>query len=238
MDKKKAEELKRLRGLCVKKQALNCKSLWSEDNKVKRFLHQSQYGKCCYCERRRDEKGDTDVEHFRPKGKLKEKPNHSGYWWLAYDWNNLLMSCKKCNWRKGTKFPLTDENKRAFSENDDLTKEEPILINPLTENPEDFIKYDIPKNNKNPLMIKAIGVCERSEKTINELTGINDTELLTERAESFRDYCMLYKCFSTMKNNPEIKKEVCEAIKQKMDSKSQFTGLARFYFNQVNFSEV
>ena len=233
MDKEKDKELENIRDLYAKGKYPKWKKFWQED-KVKNFLHRSQNGKCCYCERKRDKKAETDVEHFRPKAKLKEKPNHSGYWWLAYSWDNLLISCKKCNNRKDINFPLKDESKRAFSENDDLKKEEPILINPLTENPEDFIMYDIPKDDKNPLMVKAIGKCERGDKTINVLTGINDKELLTERAESFRECCLLDKCLA-MKNNLEVKKETCKRIKEKIESGSQFAGLARFYFNQVRF---
>jgi len=172
-----------------------------------------------------------------PKGTLKENPKHSGYWWLAYNWDNLLLSCKKCNQHKGTKFPLKDESKRAFSENDDLRKEEPILIDPLTENPEDFIEYDIPKNDKTP-MIKAIGKCERGDKTINELTGINDDELLTERAESFQYYRILHKCFLKMKNDPDVKEEIYKEIKRKIESRSQLAGFARFYFNQVELNGI
>ena len=243
MDKKKDTELQKLKDSCVRKQTLEIEPLWKND-KVKKFLHQSQYGKCCYCERRRDQKRESDVEHFRPKAKLHKNPKHSGYWWLAYSWDNLLISCNKCNNRKGTKFPLKDESTRAFSEEDDLTKEEPILINPLTENPEDFIEYDIPKDgipkdDNKPLMTKAIGKCERGDKTINVLTGINDLELLLARARSFRDYCLLYKsykCFSRMKNNLELKKETCKAIRRKLESESEFAGFARFYFNQVGIT--
>ena len=238
MDKRKTKELEELKDLCDKKQTLKFKPLWSKDDRVKSFLHQSQYGKCCYCERKRDKKAETDVEHFRPKAKLKEKPNHSGYWWLAYSWDNLLISCKKCNNRKNTNFPLKDESKRAFFENDDLKKEEPILINPLTENPETFIKYDIPNDDTSPLMVKAIGKCERGDRTINELTGINDIELLTERAECVEDYRNLYECFSLVKNNLEKKENIYKKIKKKTGSGSQFTGLARFYFNQVGLNGI
>ena len=232
MDKKKDKELKNFKS----SNSEGLKPLWQE-NKVKRFLHQSQSGKCCYCERIRDEKAETDIEHFRPKAELKENPNHSGYWWLAYSWDNLLISCKKCNNRKNTRFPLKDENKRAFFEHDDINKEEPVLINPLTENPEDFIIYDIPENDKEPLMIKAVGKCERGDETV-KLTGINDKELLRERAEKFRDCCVLNKCFLMMKgNNPAGAKEICKEIQRKTDSKSQFAGLARFYFSQAGLSD-
>ena len=235
MDKKRDAELKTLRGLCANKQTMELKPLWKEE-RVKKFLHQSQNGKCCYCERRRDEKAETDVEHFRPKAKVKESSNHSGYWWLAYSWDNLLTSCKKCNNRKSAHFPLKDESKRAFSEKDDLKKEEPMLINPLTENPEDFISYDIPKDDKGPLMLKAIGKCARGNKTIS-LTGINDEELLIERADSFKNY-RIYTHFLIMVSNQEEKKEIHKMIKEKIESRSKFAGLARFYFNQVGLNEV
>ena len=73
---------------------------------------------------------------------------------------------------KSTHFPLKDERKRAYGEKCDFEEEEPFLINPLKENPELFIDYDV--EEKSRLMVKAIGRCERGEKTVNELTGIND----------------------------------------------------------------
>lgn len=238
MDKKRAEELERLKDLCAKKQTLKFERLWSKDNKVKKFLHRSQHGKCCYCERRRDLNGEPDIEHFRPKAKVKENPNHLGYWWLAYDWDNLLLSCKQCNQHKSTKFPLKNESKRAFSENNDLRKEEPILINPLTENPEDFIYYHIPQNNERPLMIKALGKCERSNRTINELTGMNKKELLEERARRVADYHIFTDYYHLMENNPKKKTIICEKIREKMQPESQFAGFARFYFSQVGLSDI
>ncbi len=64
---------------------------------VKEALFEMHYnGKCCYCERRRDEKRELDVEHFRPKAKVTGKRTHPGYWWLAYKWDNYFYSCKKC----------------------------------------------------------------------------------------------------------------------------------------------
>ena len=52
--------------------------------------------KCAYCESSLVG-GDMDVEHYRPKGGVSEVPDHSGYYWLAYDWENLVASCSFCN---------------------------------------------------------------------------------------------------------------------------------------------
>ena len=57
-------------------------------------------GRCAYCEGRNSAGEFGDAEHYRPKGEVTEnrKPiSHPGYYWLAYEWYNLLLSCKKCN---------------------------------------------------------------------------------------------------------------------------------------------
>ncbi|MBV8276234.1 MAG: hypothetical protein JO170_13390 [Verrucomicrobia bacterium] len=81
------------------------------------------YEKCAYCERLISGYYG-DAEHFRPKGAVTckdsegelvkpscEIPNpagngllslaHPGYFWLAYDWRNLLPSCVFCNSGEG-----------------------------------------------------------------------------------------------------------------------------------------
>lgn len=233
MDKKKDTELQKIRAAIIKKEKPKFKPLWR--NKVKEYLYESQYGKCCYCEQKKGE-GETDVEHFRPKAQVKENNNHLGYWWLAYEWDNLLIACKICNSNsnKGTQFPLKDENKRAFTEQDNIKEEEPVLINPLTENPEDFIKYDIPEDFKSSqLMIKAVGKNARGDMTVNELTGINDKEALLARRHQFKSYSRLYRIFTASKNDPEERKEIIKEIKEEMQSSNPFAGLARYYFSRL-----
>jgi 5-methylcytosine-specific restriction endonuclease McrA len=77
------------------------------------------YGKCAYCEAPIRDYQPGDVEHFRPKAGVSDengqavflfdeegqvqvgadgKPvEHPGYYWLAYEWTNLLPACAKCN---------------------------------------------------------------------------------------------------------------------------------------------
>jgi hypothetical protein len=106
--------------------------LWRE---LKNFLLDHVFhGKCAYCETHIGEaRQPGDAEHFRPKGRVnyKEEPKtsckkyvramtydyrfspgieieHPGYFWLAYNWKNLLPACKECNSGKGknNQFPL------------------------------------------------------------------------------------------------------------------------------------
>ena len=87
---------------------------------------------------------------------------------------------------------MKKEQNRAYKPDDNIEKESPYLLNPLLENPEDFIEYDIPDieddTRDKVLMIKAIGKCERAEKTVNELTGINSREVMEERADKLNHY--------------------------------------------------
>lgn len=200
--------------------------LWKR-GKIKEFLYKAQYRKCCYCERKRDII-EFNVDHFRPKAQVKEaETNHPGYWWLAYDWENLIIACFRCNLKKSSHFPLKDESKRASREKCDLEEEEPFLINPLKENPELFIDYDVSEIR---LMVKAIGRCERGEKTVNELTGINTSEVMVERAEKLKTYRLIRD--SMQNGDNKLSPEVNELLQDCVSPDSNFLGFARFYFQK------
>ena len=221
LDRKRETELEKVRSTfckgCLTHKSFNS-NLW-RNKKVKSFIYDSQHKKCCYCERKRD-CGETEVEHFRPKLKVSECQEHSGYWWLAYDWKNLLISCKTCNNKKGAQFPLLDEKKRACVENDPIDNESPFLINPLKEDPEEFIEYD----TDNPIMVKAIGKCERGKKTVDDLTDINNIETMKERREKLNDL----KCAIEL---TKIKKDR-KYLERHVSQKSSFAGFTKFYLRK------
>ncbi|PND37957.1 hypothetical protein C1O66_10740 [Paucibacter aquatile] len=56
--------------------------------KAKGQLKKESFSKCAYCEADTAVVAHGDVEHFRPK---------SGYWWLAYCYDNYTFSCQVCN---------------------------------------------------------------------------------------------------------------------------------------------
>ena len=126
------------------------------DDEVRAALEELFHGKCAYC-------GSTagatwDVEHFRPKGRVHERPDHPGYYWLAYAWPNLYAACQPCNQRRRDKptwgnptegpaagkvdqFPLADESMRAMKPGDDLSAEDRLLIDPCEDDPEGYLAY-------------------------------------------------------------------------------------------------
>ncbi|MBO0356447.1 hypothetical protein J0X19_00685 [Hymenobacter sp. BT186] len=107
---------------------------------VKAALAADQRGKCCYCESKFEATGFGDVEHFRPKAGVRQQPKSAlekpGYYWLAYEWSNLLYSCEICNRRhKSNWFPLLNPARRARQHDDQLWQERPLLPHPCRTDP-------------------------------------------------------------------------------------------------------
>ena len=120
-------------------------------------------GKCAYCEQKIVGDQHGDIEHYRPKGKVtdeddkeiiisekgKKKP-HPGYYWLAYDWRNLLPSCGLCNKPateqktgeaigKRNRFPINGS--RAVKPGKE-SLEKPLLLHPCSDYPSKHLKID------------------------------------------------------------------------------------------------
>ena len=144
------------------------------DATVKQTLIDAQHGKCAFCERKTG--ADGDVEHFRPKAACRQAKNapllRPGYYWLAYDWDNLLLSCSACNQRhKGSLFPLTEPVKRAASHVADIARETPLFLHPAQQDPEQFISFrkEIPfAINGSPIGKATIEALGLNRELLNE----------------------------------------------------------------------
>ena len=155
---------------------------------VKDQLIIEQNEKCCFCEAIFTANGYGDVEHFRPKAayKSESKLEYPAYYWLVYDWSNLMFSCQKCNQQfKGNEFPVLDENTRVKNHQDTntISNEKHTLISPIEENPEDFIyfKEEIPKPKSN-LNVNDKTRALKSIKTF----GLDRNKLNRDRREYLR----------------------------------------------------
>jgi hypothetical protein len=87
--------------------------IW-RDLKVR--LRRMSHGKCWYCEAKIEQ---GDVDHFRPKNKVSEAPDHEGYWWLAFDTDNFRYSCPFCNRPNQDKILVDEYNDDGESEEDE-----------------------------------------------------------------------------------------------------------------------
>ncbi len=130
--------------------------------------------KCAYCESPITA-GAGQIDHFRPKSGAvdlngEKSPEH--YWWLAYEWKNLYLSCLECNLAKGNKFPVKGQRAAIDSGWDEILKEKNILLDPCIDNPEDHLVFS--KDG----VVTATG--ERGEVTI-DVFGLNRPSLVTPR---------------------------------------------------------
>ncbi len=113
--------------------------------------------KCGYCETHESAGASLRVDHYRPKARVKHSPDHGGYYWLGYEWSNLILSCEKCNRRKSDHFPIQNEANRistpAFGIDGFPTKEccradrkilldeSPLLLNPELDDPDTHLIF-------------------------------------------------------------------------------------------------
>jgi uncharacterized protein (TIGR02646 family) len=119
---------------------------------IKAILFASSHNKCAFCEGKPGESGYIEVEHFAPK---------SIYPQLAFNWDNLLPVCRKCN-----------EDKSDFD-----TKIRPI-INPAAEDPEGLLTY------RDLVMAPLPGTGEEDKaKTTIEVCNLNSPRLYVHIAE-------------------------------------------------------
>ena len=205
---------------------------------VKEALIQSQHGKCCFCEQIIHEEGD--VEHFRPKGAYKQelrKPlEYPGYYWLAYEWDNLYLACTACNQRhKENLFPLINPEDRATSHHDDVKKEKPIFIDPGKEDPENFIEF------RGEF---AVGFDEesRGQNTIQVL-ALNRTSLRESRKDKLKLLQSLSQILKSIDQNSqsiELIEELHQAkilLEQSILSKGEFSAAVKCSINN-NFEFI
>jgi hypothetical protein len=112
---------------------------------VKAALRADQPKKCAFCESAFSHVGYGDVEHYRPKAGFRQRESvplgRPGYYWLAYAWDNLFLSCQLCNQQfKRNLFPLRVQKDRALTHRHDVGKEEPLLVSP-SDGPERHIAF-------------------------------------------------------------------------------------------------
>lgn len=137
-------------------------------DEVRAALAAAQHGKCCFCEVVIEHPYmHRHVEHWRPKGAVRQGADepelHPGYYWLAYDWDNLFLACVVCNSsNKGITFPLADPVTRARSHRDPLDAETPLLLRPDAEDHHDHFEWfdDQPrgKTEKGWTTIEVVGL--------------------------------------------------------------------------------
>ena len=206
-------------------QRLSIKQYYSHPT-VKSALRRIHKDKCCYCESKYGTSAYLHVEHFRPKGEVRQSfsdpKEYPGYYWLAYSWTNLLLACFDCNTLyKNSLFPLKNPTRRARSHNDDVNREQRLLVDPTDDNPRSHIRFvaDIP-----------VAETEMGTHTIEGL-GLRRPNLVEARLEWYRKIDLLGRII-TCQPHPAIQgiqQEARDQLKGAMQPASQFSAMVIDY---------
>jgi uncharacterized protein (TIGR02646 family) len=136
---------------------------------------------CAYCDRELPGTDRGDVEHFRPK---------NVYWWLAYHFENYLLSCSACNSAyKINKFPILPPGAAiTYEMREQLEKERRALIDPTLDAAEGWfeIRFDFEAAKRKGFQLGVKGglspVDDARCTTTRDFFRLNlDSELLKAR---------------------------------------------------------
>jgi uncharacterized protein (TIGR02646 family) len=205
---------------------------------VKDALNKMQHGKCCFCESKLMHITFGDVEHYRPKAGYKqtarEKLKKPGYYWLAYEWENLLLCCERCNRQhKKNLFPLLHPEKRARSHRDDVIEEMPLMINPADIDPQDHIGFrdEIPyATNDKPYGKVTIAILkldreDLSERRREKLSHIKTLLDIIKSAENYPD----------QRDLMQLAEEAKQVLPKFMEPNAEYSAMAKAFCFPANF---
>ncbi|WP_339814201.1 hypothetical protein [uncultured Imperialibacter sp.] len=216
---------------------------------VRDLLKQIYHNKCVYCE---SIEFKPEIEHYRPKKSVTGVNTHPGYYWLCYEWTNLMPSCRYCNTEggKGNKFPVMGhrvnlpifdrgslEKASCRADSQYLLGERPYLLHPDIDTPENCFSFD------NKGKIKGIDLTERGSKTIS-ICNLNRDNLKYRRQSivdrivvRINDAFSVY--FMIDQSEPHLNaalQQVFQEMKDNCNPEKPFSLLSIFAFN--NFGIV
>jgi uncharacterized protein (TIGR02646 family) len=213
--------------------------IWRE---LSPYLARLRKDKCWYSESK-NSGSDKDVEHFRPKGAVAEDPDHEGYWWLAFDYQNYRYSCQWCNQRRVDTLNDTDGGKwdhfpvgdsfRARSEGDNCDDEEIELLDPT--DPHDWKLITFRPDGK-PIPAKASGTreSERAEVSIwlyhlDRKEFVDDRRSLAGRVKRLIQYMETLRPQIVIPSMRQLYKNQEKELLRLIDRDSEYSAAALAY---------
>lgn len=212
---------------------------------VRPVLMTMSHGKCWYSEAR-DIVSVWHVDHFRPKGDVREEDGSTrpGYWWLAFKLKNYrlagpVMNSPRRGYANGellgkwNRFPLANGSYVALSRDGDESLETPILLDPCRRGDWTLITFDEAG--------KPIPNCEEEEfGFVRAITSIRllhlDFEPLNEERRRIWNKCeeKIQAASSIMRlpqahiayRNTELER-IMDEIEQMIADDTELSGVAR-----------
>jgi hypothetical protein len=203
------------------------------------LLDEFFHGKCAYCETKRDQARQSgDAEHYRPKAAVNFRSNphnklttvfgadeqgqsvkHPGYFWLAYDWRNLLPACRQCNAEQGKKnqfpvqkhhvflrtltasersrYPQAQPSKKwpnvfYLSANELSRLEDPLLLHPYFHDPNDHLRFGVRGiiSAKSEIGRHSIQVYNLDTEGLNEARSTQQRDAYNKFQAAYNEYAL------------------------------------------------
>jgi hypothetical protein len=230
--------------------------IWSE---IKDAFLDLQHGKCAYCERKLGGKsynrGEYDVEHFRPKSNIGQWPTKKvlekmtalkkaaykfatgdasakGYYLLPYNILNYTVACTGCNSTlKSSYFPVA--KKRVLDSDDmkSLKAEEPFLLFPLgqwDDDPQEYITF----NGVLPVPKRKRGAKYRRARVTIDFFDLDvRPELIEERAGIILAIWLAVETLEDAGASADRKATAQSIIDAALSPKKPHTSCARSFYN-------
>ncbi len=148
---------------------------------VKTSLSSMQYRKCCYCERHIDfGDGQCEIEHYVPKSYYKDN-NGNIQWHLANKWENLLIACRDCNFKKRSQLPINEATRHI----EIVDPSDPAI------DPEEHIDFTVIDGHFICMVGKNGSII--GESTVNKLKFIERMDLRREYNHSILEIDILFQ---------------------------------------------
>ena len=150
----------------------------------------SDFGeRCAFCER---EIGTSEgISHFRPLTVAQERHEEDfadHYAWLAFEWLNLYLLCRRCQKTKADYFPVVNGCRARYLATFDEVRadERPYLIDPTIDNPSTHLSYLI------------TGECFSKKGSAKSLATIdilrlNDGYLVSDRRKAIEETLQVWR---------------------------------------------
>ncbi len=154
------------------------------------------------------------------------KSDHSGYYWLIYEWSNLVSGCWFCNNKKSNFFPLLDEEVRVHepledrrewrADSESFLSETPLLLHPAIDDPDEYLTV-----GDDGKMIEKNG-SSRGKATI-ALCGLNSDGLVILRKKliyGFRKrlWAIAFSIRQEIKEKSIVKQNLLKTIKDRFET--------------------
>ena len=178
--------------------------------------------KCAFCESAVGLTAPPQVVQLRPTQAaldLDGKIAADHYWWLAYEWENLYLSCPHCARVRGTRFPVAAPRARPGVIGPKLDAERPLLLDPCRDAPEQHLLY-LSDN-------KVVSDDERGRTTC-EMFDLNRPALVTARRDARRVLEVEFE--RALKRRREPDADLPRATLQRLlDPSREFAAMRRQY---------